>query len=94
MNWRRHLTCLFGAFRVFSGLIVRIVVVGGVFVLELATSALQEQSLKRSGKRLFAAAPLHHLYQFRGIAESKIVVRLWIVSVLFAAMALAPLKIR
>ena len=73
---------------------VLMLVVGGVFVLELATSALQEQSLKRSGKRLFAAAPLHHLYQFRGIAESKIVVRLWIVSVLFAAMALATLKIR
>ena len=73
---------------------VLMLLVGGVFVMELATSAIQEQFLKRSGKRLFSAAPLHHLYQFRGIAESKIVVRLWIVSVLFAAMALATLKIR
>jgi len=69
-------------------------IVGGIFLIELGSSAIQEQFGLKRGRRIFAAAPLHHLYQHRGIAESKIVVRMWIVSVLFAALALATLKIR
>ena len=69
-------------------------IVGGVFLIELGSSALQEQVGLKTGRRIFAAAPLHHLFQHRGIAESKIVVRMWIVSVLFAALALSTLKIR
>ena len=60
----------------------------------MGSSAIQEQFGLKRGRRIFAAAPLHHLYQHRGIAESKIVVRMWIVSVLFAALALATLKVR
>ncbi len=69
-------------------------IVGGIFLIELGSSAIQEQFGLKRGRRIFAAAPLHHLYQHRGIAESKIVVRMWIVSVLFAALALATLKVR
>ncbi|MDP6933082.1 MAG: phospho-N-acetylmuramoyl-pentapeptide-transferase, partial [Myxococcota bacterium] len=73
---------------------VLLMLVGGLFVIEIASSFVQETFGIRRGRRLFSAAPLHHVFQNRGIAESKIVVRMWIVSVLFAAVALATLKIR
>jgi phospho-N-acetylmuramoyl-pentapeptide-transferase len=47
-----------------------------------------------TGKRVFLCAPLHHHFEKKGIAESKIVVRFWIVAALFAALGLATIKLR
>jgi phospho-N-acetylmuramoyl-pentapeptide-transferase len=70
-------------------------IVGGVFVLETASVILQMGSYKlRKGKRIFRMAPLHHHFELGGIAESKVTVRFWIVSIVLMLAALASLKIR
>lgn len=69
-------------------------IVGGLFVLEIFTSLLQEKIGSRLGRRLVLRAPFHHALTHRGIAEPKAVVRLWIVSLLLAAIGLLSLKIR
>ncbi len=68
--------------------------VGGLFVLEIFTSLLQEKIGNRLGRRVVLRAPFHHALTHRGIAEPKAVVRLWIVSLLLAAIGLLSLKIR
>ena len=69
-------------------------IAGGLFVLEIFTSLVQEKIGTRLGRRLVLRAPFHHALAFRGIAEPKAVVRLWIVSLLLAAIALLSLKVR
>ncbi len=69
-------------------------IAGGLFVLEIFTSLVQEKIGTRLGRRLVLRAPFHHALTFRGIAEPKAVVRLWIVSLLLAAIALLSLKVR
>ncbi len=69
-------------------------IVGGLFVLETLSVIVQVASFQLFGKRVFAIAPLHHHFEQRGWAESTIVVRFWIVSILFALLGLATLKIR
>jgi phospho-N-acetylmuramoyl-pentapeptide-transferase len=68
--------------------------VGGVFVLEAGSVILQVGSFKLTGKRIFKIAPLHHHFQFRGWSEDKVVVRFWIMAVIFALMSVATLKVR
>jgi phospho-N-acetylmuramoyl-pentapeptide-transferase len=68
--------------------------VGGVFVIEAGSSLLQILSFKTTGKRIFLIAPLHHHFQFRGMPESKITLRFWIVAALMAVSSLALLKLR
>jgi phospho-N-acetylmuramoyl-pentapeptide-transferase len=68
--------------------------VGGVFVIEAGSSLLQILSYKATGKRLFLIAPLHHHFQFRGMPETKITLRFWIVAALMAVSSLALLKLR
>ncbi|MDP6958901.1 MAG: phospho-N-acetylmuramoyl-pentapeptide-transferase, partial [Planctomycetota bacterium] len=53
--------------------------VGGIFVIEAGSSLLQILSFKLTGKRIFRIAPLHHHFQFKGVQESKITMRFWIV---------------
>jgi len=70
------------------------IIAGGVFVWEALSVVLQILSLKLRKKRVFKAAPVHHHYQLAGIAESKIVVRFWIVAVILAVVSMLTLKIQ
>ncbi len=72
-----------------------LVIIGGLFVIETVSVILQVGYYKMSGgKRMFRMAPLHHHFELKGIAESKIVIRFWILSILLCFMALATLKLR
>ena len=72
-----------------------LIVAGGLFVIETLSVTLQVAYFKYThGKRLFKMAPLHHHFELKGWTESKIIVRFWIISVLFALMSLSVLKIR
>jgi phospho-N-acetylmuramoyl-pentapeptide-transferase len=77
-----------------------LVIVGGVFVLEALSVLLQVGYYKLTarssgtGRRLFLMAPLHHHFEKAGWAESKVVVRFWILGILFAMIAFSTLKIR
>ena len=70
-------------------------IVGGVFVFETLSVILQVGYFKLTGgKRIFKMAPLHHHFELKGVPESKIIVRFWILSILMALMALSTLKLR
>lgn len=71
------------------------VILGGLFVAEAFTSQVQDKiGIKLLGRRIFSRAPLHHAMAWNGLAETKVVVRLWIVSGILALAALATLKLR
>lgn len=68
-------------------------VMGGIFVAEALSVILQVGSYKlRNKKRIFLCAPLHHHYEYKGWAETKVVIRFWIVSLLLAIVGIASLK--
>ncbi len=70
-------------------------IVGGVFVAEVLSVILQVGSYRlRGGKRIFACAPLHHHFQFKGDHEAKVTVRFWIVAGILAVIGLATIKLR
>jgi phospho-N-acetylmuramoyl-pentapeptide-transferase len=69
-------------------------VVGGLFVLETLSVMVQVAVFKRTGKRVFLMAPIHHHFEKIGWQESTIVIRFWIISVIFALAGLATLKLR
>lgn len=69
-------------------------VIGGVFVLEAGSVILQVASFKSTGKRIFKMSPLHHHFELSGWKESTVIVRFWILSVIFALLGLATLKLR
>lgn len=71
-----------------------LLIVGGVFVMEALSVILQVGSFKLTGKRIFRMSPLHHHFELLGWSESKIVVRFWILAMIFALLALSTLKIR
>jgi phospho-N-acetylmuramoyl-pentapeptide-transferase len=72
-----------------------LVIVGGVFVFETVSVILQVGYFRFSGgKRIFRMAPLHHHFELKGIPESKIIIRFWILSILLALVALSTLKLR
>ncbi len=72
-----------------------LLLVGGLFVVETLSVILQVGYFKFSGgKRIFRMAPLHHHFELKGIPESKIITRFWILSVLLALLALSTLKLR
>jgi phospho-N-acetylmuramoyl-pentapeptide-transferase len=73
---------------------ILILIIGGVFVLEIASVIIQVVSFKLTGKRVFKMAPLHHHFEISGWAESKTVIRFWILGGLFAIIALSTLKIQ
>ena len=68
--------------------------IGGVFVIEILSVMLQVTSYKLRKKRIFKMAPLHHHFELMGWSESKIIVRFWIASLIFALFALTTLKLR
>ncbi|MBA7517586.1 Phospho-N-acetylmuramoyl-pentapeptide-transferase [subsurface metagenome] len=74
---------------------ILLIFVGGVFVIEVISVLLQVIYFHRTGgKRLFKMAPLHHHFELKGLVEPKIVVRFWIVGIIFLLFALTTLKIR
>ncbi len=71
-----------------------LVLLGAVFVVETLSVIVQVGYFKASGNRFFRMAPLHHHFELKGVPESKIIVRCWILSILCAVLALASLKLR
>jgi len=69
-------------------------VAGFVFVMEALSVMIQVFSYRRFGKRVFLKAPIHHHFEEKGIAETKIVIRFWIISLIFSVIAVSTLKIR
>lgn len=74
---------------------ILLLIIGGVFVIELVSVVLQVGYFKYSGgKRIFKCAPIHHHFHLAGWSEPQVVVRFWLLAAAFAAIALATLKIR
>jgi phospho-N-acetylmuramoyl-pentapeptide-transferase len=71
-----------------------LVIVGGVFVMEALSVILQVASFKLRGKRIFRMSPIHHHFELGGWHENQVIVRFWVLSLLFALLGLAVLKIR
>jgi phospho-N-acetylmuramoyl-pentapeptide-transferase len=69
-------------------------IIHGVFFAEILSVMVQVFWFKRTGKRIFKMAPIHHHFELQGWAEPKIIVRFWIVSIMLALVALASLKLR
>lgn len=69
-------------------------IIGGVFVAEALSVIIQVFWYKRTGKRVFLMAPLHHHFEKKGWPESQIVIRFWIVALILAMIGLATLKVR
>jgi phospho-N-acetylmuramoyl-pentapeptide-transferase len=73
---------------------ILLVLVGGLFVVEAMSVIIQVTSFKLRGKRVFRMSPLHHHFELSGWAEPKVIVRFWILSILFALLSLSTLKLR
>jgi phospho-N-acetylmuramoyl-pentapeptide-transferase len=69
-------------------------IVGGLFVVEALSVIVQVLYFKRTGKRVFLMAPIHHHYEKKGWAEPQIVIRFWIIALILAMIGLATLKVR
>jgi phospho-N-acetylmuramoyl-pentapeptide-transferase len=69
-------------------------VVGGLFVAEALSVIVQVASYRFRGRRVLRMAPVHHHFELVGWSETKIVVRFWIVAILFSFLALSTLKLR
>jgi phospho-N-acetylmuramoyl-pentapeptide-transferase len=69
-------------------------IVGGLFVVEALSVIIQVFYFKRTGKRVFLMAPIHHHYEKKGWSEPQIVIRFWIISLILAMIGLATLKVR
>ncbi len=73
---------------------ILLAIVGGLFVLETLSVILQVLSFQTSGRRIFRMAPLHHHFELAGWAESRVIIRFWIIAILFAVLGLSTLKLR
>jgi phospho-N-acetylmuramoyl-pentapeptide-transferase len=71
-----------------------LLIVGGLFVVETASVIVQVFWYKRTGRRVFLMAPLHHHFEKKGWSEPTIVIRFWIIAMILALAGLATLKIR
>ena len=71
-----------------------LLIVGGLFVAETASVIIQVAVYKRTGKRVFKMAPIHHHFEQLGWKESTVVIRFWIVSIILALIGLSTLKLR
>ena len=69
-------------------------IIGGLFVVEALSVIIQVLYFKRTGKRVFLMAPIHHHYEKKGWSEPQIVIRFWIIAVILAMVGLATLKLR
>ncbi len=85
-----------GAFGITAILIKKellLIIIGGIFVVEALSVILQVASFKIFKKRIFLMSPIHHHFQLKGWAESKIVIRFWILSVILALAGIASIKL-
>jgi phospho-N-acetylmuramoyl-pentapeptide-transferase len=73
---------------------ILLILVGGLFVVEALSVILQVASFRFRGQRLFKMEPLHHHFELSGWPESKIVIRFWILSIIFSLASLSTLKVR
>ncbi len=73
---------------------ILLILAGGLFVVEALSVILQVSSFKLRGRRIFRMSPLHHHFELSGWSETKVVIRFWIIAIIFALMALATLKLR
>jgi phospho-N-acetylmuramoyl-pentapeptide-transferase len=89
---------MLGAFLAVISLMLKkellLVIVGGIFVMETLSVIIQVFYFKRTGKRVFKMAPIHHHFELLGWAENKVVTRFWIMGGMFAVMGLSTLKIQ
>lgn len=83
-----------GAMAVLTKNELLLAVLGGVFVVEALSVITQVASFKLTGKRIFKMAPIHHHFELKGLDETKIIVRFWIISILLAVLSLSTLKLR
>lgn len=83
-----------GALAVITKQEILLVIVGGIFVIEALSVIFQVGSYKYRGKRIFRMAPIHHHFELKGVAEPKIIVRFWIITIILALVAISTLKIR
>jgi len=83
-----------GAVSVISKHEIVLGIIGGLFVLETVSVIIQVVSFKLTGRRVFKMAPLHHHFEKKGWAESTVVIRFWIISIILALVGLATLKLR
>ena len=83
-----------GAIAVATNHEVVLAIVGGLFVFEALSVIIQVFWFKRTGKRVFRMAPIHHHFEQLGWSESKVVIRFWIVAIVLALLGLATLKLR
>jgi phospho-N-acetylmuramoyl-pentapeptide-transferase len=71
-----------------------LIIVGGIFVMETVSVAMQVASYKLTGKRIFRMAPIHHHFEQIGWPESKVIVRFWIIGIILALISIGSLKLR
>jgi phospho-N-acetylmuramoyl-pentapeptide-transferase len=83
-----------GAIAVAAHSEIVLAIVGGLFVMEAASVIIQVFFYKRTGKRVFRMAPIHHHFEQKGWAEPTVVIRFWIVSIILALIGLSTLKLR
>lgn len=83
-----------GALAVITKQEMLLVIVGGIFVIEALSVIFQVGSYKYRGKRIFRMAPIHHHFELKGVAEPKIIVRFWIITIILALVAISTLKMR
>ena len=83
-----------GAIAVVTKHEIVLAIVGGLFVVEALSVIIQVAYFKRTGKRVFLMAPIHHHFEKKGWGEAQIVIRFWIISLILALIGLATLKVR
>lgn len=70
------------------------IIIGGLFVMETLSVIIQVFWFKRTGRRVFLMAPIHHHFEKKGWTESQVVIRFWIIAVILAMVGLSTLKLR
>ena len=83
-----------GAVAVFTKKELLLLIVGGVFVMEAISVIVQVVSYKLRKRRVFLMAPIHHHFQLKGLSESKVVIRFWVISIILSLLGLASLKLQ
>jgi phospho-N-acetylmuramoyl-pentapeptide-transferase len=73
---------------------ITLLIIGGLFVMETASVIIQVFWFKRTGRRIFRMAPIHHHFEQLGWKESTVVIRFWIIAIVLAVLGLATLKVR
>ncbi len=71
-----------------------LLIMGGLFVLEIASVILQVASFKATGRRMFRMAPIHHHFELKGWPEPRVIVRFWIITLILVIVGISTLKLR